>query len=350
MLTLLQQLYPRQAEGPDLVVTRDLLGQYDQAVAEGRESIRVNPYFSPTYVFLIRALVRLNRFTEAREILARAFQQKLDNPFFHASLFEMAFISSDAAEMLRQLDWMKGKPNEYAAFSWQAGAAASGGQWRKAQELSRRAIDLAMSGNTKEVAARYATEQALRGATFGDCRQARADASQGLKITRGRATLPPAALALTLCGEVHQARALVDELTKRYPEDTMINSIWLPVIRAAGELQRDTSGNGAARALEDLHTTSQYEAGAEFWPQYLRGQAYLRLKHVGEAEAEFQKILDHSGYAPLSPLYPLARLGFARASASRKDYEDFFVVWKEADAELPILRAAHRAYELTANQ
>jgi len=145
-------------------------------------------------------------------------------------------------------------------------------------------------------------------------------------------------------------KPLVDELTKRYPEDTIIDSIWLPVIRATMELHRDISGYGAARALEHLRTASHYEAAAEFWPQYLRGQAYLQLKQVGEAKAEFQKILDHRGYAPLSPLYPLARLGFARASASRKDYEDFFVLWKDADAELPILRAAHWAYELAANQ
>ena len=171
-----------------------------------------------------------------------------------------------------------------------------------------------------------------------------------MKIARGRDTLPRAALAQTLCGEDRQARPLVDELTKRYPEDTIINSIWLPVIRAALELHRDISGNGAARALEHLHTTTHYEAAAEFWPQYLRGQAYLRLKQVVEAKAEFQKILDHRGYAPLSPLYPLAQQGFARASASRKDYEEFFVLWKEADTELPILRAAHRAYELAGNQ
>ena len=52
---------------------------------------------------------------------------------------------------------------------------------------------------------------------------------------------------------------------------------------------------------------------------------------------------------PLSPLYPLAHLRLARAvalmgdmSRSRKAYEDFFGVWKEADADLPVLREAKR--------
>jgi hypothetical protein len=55
--------------------------------------------------------------------------------------------------------------------------------------------------------------------------------------------------------------------------------------------------------------------------------------------------------APLSPLYPLAHLGLARAAAltgdaarSRKAYEDFFAAWKEAEADLPALLAARKEY------
>ncbi len=84
----------------------------------------------------------------------------------------------------------------------------------------------------------------------------------------------------------------------------------------------------------------------------MRGQAHLIIGRGGEAAMEFQRTLDHRGYAPLSPLYPLAHLGLARAAAltgdtakSRKAYEDFFAAWKEADAGLPILTEARREYE-----
>src|SRR5262249_33292179 len=157
----------------------------------------------------------------------------------------------------------------------------------------------------KEAAAGYGTEQALRGAVFGDCRQAKADMDQAMKLERGRATLPTPALAGALCGAANQAPPLIDELAKRYPEDTALNSIWLPAIRAAMELQ----GGNAKRAIEQLQPAARYEAAAEFWPQYLRGQAYLKLGRGAEAAAEFQKILDHRGQAPLSPLYPLAHIG-----------------------------------------
>jgi tetratricopeptide (TPR) repeat protein len=108
----------------------------------------------------------------------------------------------------------------------------------------------------------------------------------------------------------------------------------------------------AEQAIEQLQAASRYEAAAEFWPQHLRGQAYLKLGRGAEATAEFQMILDHRGYAPLSPLYPFAHLGLARAAAltgdrakSQKAWDDFFAAWKEADAGLPILTEARREFE-----
>jgi hypothetical protein len=277
---------------------------------------------------------------------------RLDTPDFHTVLYQIAFIDNDTAEMQKQIEWPRGKRDEYLAFDWQTGAAAFAGQWRRAQNLSRRAIDLAGSDDTIELAARYATEQALRSALFSDCRRAGADAAQGLKLSRGRASLPRAALALALCDQTAHAKSSIHEMTQLYPEDTLINSIWLPVIRAAIELQRRDAGNGATQAIAQLRPASRYENAAEFWPQYLRGQAYLKLRRGADAAAEFKEILDHRGYAPLSVLYPLAHVGLARASflagdtaGSRKAYQDFLALWKDADLDLPILIAAKKEFE-----
>src|SRR5581483_8545602 len=228
---------------------------------------------------------------------------------------------------------------EYVAFDWQTGGAAFAGQWRRAQNFSRRAIDAASRGDAKEVAARYEAEQALRDAVFRQFAPAKAAAAQALELERNQVTLTRAALALALCGESSQTQQLVDELARRYPKDTLASGLWLPVIRAVLELHR---GN-AAQATEALQPALRYEAAAEFWPQYLRGQTYLKLSKGAEAAAEFQKILDHRGYAPL---------GLARASSlagdvggSRKTYEDFFALWKDADADLQILIEAKKETE-----
>ena len=128
----------------------------------------------------------------------------------------------------------------------------------------------------------------------------------------------------------------------------MGNAIWLPTIRATIELRR----NNPAQAIDLFEGTKQYEAAAKFWPPYVRGQAYLKLGRGAEAAPEFQKILDHRGWDPLSPLYPLAQLGLARAAVltgdsekARKTYQDFFALWKDADADLPILITAKKEYE-----
>ena len=348
VLKLLNSTYPRDGAGPtDLALTYSQIGQFDQAVSEAREAIHLNPNFSPSHRALVLALFHLNGFAEAKDIIAHALQQKVNNTDFHYVLYQIAFADGDLAAMQEQIDWVGGKPDEYLASDWQCGAAAFAGRWLKSQEFASRTIDLAAPGDTKEVAARCATEQSLRGAIFGDRRRAKEYAAQGLKLARGRASLPRAALALALCSEQDQAKSLIDELIKLYPQDTVINSIWVPLIRAAIELQR---GN-AAQVIEQLQPASRYEGAAEFWPQYLRGLSYVKLRRGVEAAAEFQKILDNRGQASLSPLYPLAYLGLARAwnvagdtSKSLKARSDFFAAWKDADSDLPILIEAKREF------
>ena len=344
--TLFKRIYPRTSTAPiDMLVAHDGLGQHEQAVAEGREAIQLNPNFAPGYFYLGRSLVRANRLTEAQEVFRQAIEQKFDLLNIHAGLYQIAYAAGDAAGMQQQLDWMHGKPEEFVALDWQAGAAACAGQGRQARELARRAIEVAARGDTKEMAARFALEQALRGVALGDYAQACVDARQGLSFARGRASLPRAALALALCGAADEAEPLLDEMRQRFPTDTAIHAIWLPTIGAALELQR---GN-AAQALDHLHATLSYEGAAEFWPQSLRGQAYLQLGRGAEAQAEFQKILDQRGHAPLSPLYPLAHLGLARAAKltgateqCQQAYADFFTAWAAADADLPLWLAARR--------
>jgi len=110
---------------------------------------------------------------------------------------------------------------------------------------------------------------------------------------------------------------------------------------------------GADQAIEFLNAAVPHKRGnAAFWPDYLRGQAYLRLRRSNEAAAEFQKILDHRGWDPSSPMSPLAHLGRARAAVlagdvtkARSAYQNFFVLWKDADSDLSILIEAKKEYE-----
>jgi eukaryotic-like serine/threonine-protein kinase len=114
--------------------------------------------------------------------------------------------------------------------------------------------------------------------------------------------------------------------------------------------------NKPTETITALEPLTKYELGSgpgtpALWPIYVRGQAFLRLKDGGKAVAEFQKIIDHRGVAPLSELHPLARLNLARAFLLQKDtakarltYQDFFAAWKDADPDIPVLVAAKAEY------
>jgi len=146
------------------------------------------------------------------------------------------------------------------------------------------------------------------------------------------------------------AMALSELITTRYPKDTLVNTTWLPTIQAALEINR---GN-TEQAIQLLQAARQFELEwlGRAWPVYVRGLAYLRGGAGAEAMAEFQKIIDHRGLVPIYASYPLAQLGLARAAAltgdtakSRKAYEDFFALWKDADPDIPILIEAKKQYD-----
>ena len=295
-----------------------------------------------------QAFIGLSRFADAKEVVDQALHQNLDSSFFHSFLYQIAFVGGDTTAMQQQLDWWRGKPDEYVALNWQTQTAAFLGQWRRSQDFSRSAVEMATRSDAKEVAAQYVVEAALLGAVFGQCSQTKAATSQAAGLARNNLFLTRGALALALCGDAGQAQSLVEEVTKERPKDTLINSLWVPLVGAAIQLNR----NNPAEAVQLLEPAKRYEAAAEFWPQYLRGLAYLKLKSGNEAAAEFQKILDNRGQAPLSALYPLAHLGLARAAAltgdlskSRKAYQDFLALWKDADSDLPVLKEAKQEYE-----
>src|SRR5207248_10287723 len=123
---------------------------------------------------------------------------------------------------------------------------------------------------------------------------------------------------------------LVQELLKRFPDDTWVNTRTLPDIRAAEAIRRGSP----QKAIESLKTAT-YELGtiADYMPTYLRGLAYLKMADGSKAAAEFQKILDHRAIHPSSPRVSLAKLGLARAhelshdaSGAKFAYQDFFAL------------------------
>ena len=330
------------------------LGQFERAVSVCREALSsTNAANAPLYNNLAYSLLSLGRCSEVKETCREAFARNFDTDYFHLLLFQVGFIENDAAAMAENLRWFNGRNDEYLALDLQTGAAAFTGKWRTAQDFSRKAIDLAARSNAGEVAARFAADQALRivfwssgtGLPKGDESQLKTvlktQTNKALNLERGKDVMTRAALALAVAGQKAEADALAEELHAEYPIATLLNQLWLPLIRAASLLQQGK----AKEAIEELEIAERYEKAAEFYPQYLRGLAYLESNKSKQAVKEFDKILNNRGEAPLSSIYPLAQLGKARAMKNKAEYEKFFELWKDADKDMPALIEARKELE-----
>jgi tetratricopeptide (TPR) repeat protein len=222
--------------------------------------------------------------------------------------------------------------------------------------------------DNKETGAVYFANAAVQQAAYGDVAEAKRSAAQALKLApASQGVQSEAGLAFAIVGDTASAVALAQDLGKRFPMDTQMNSLWLPAIRAQSELARKNPTH-ALNALEAT-TSGSVEFGAIafvnniscLYPTFIRGEAYLALGQASAAAAEFQKIIDHSAIVWNCWTGALAHLGVARANAlqSRTSqgadadaarvralaaYKDFLTLWKDADPDVPILKEAKTEY------
>ncbi len=332
-----------------------LMGQYEKALAEYQETLRLAPYSVTPYTNLGEEYLRLNQLDEAKAVFDQAFAHKLDSRMLRQKIYNLAFLRGDAAQMEQQVAWGAGKPgDEDLLLSMQSDTEAYYGQLGKARDFSRRAVDSAVRAVSKETAASWLANAALREAELGNTDAARRGVSAALALSRGQDVKVLAALAVARSGDALGATRLVEELEKSYPTNTLLKLYWLPTINAAIELNKGNSSH----ALVDLEAAAPYELGnpppkgnLHLYPAYLRGQAYLLARNGTAAAAEFQKLIDHRGTVFNFVTGALALLQIGRAYAMAGDtakakaaYQDFFNIWKDADPDIPILKQAKAEY------
>ena len=346
------QTYPRDYTPPgNLSTIYGALGDYDKALAAQQEALKLGPGNGLSYTNLANDYATVNRLDEARTTAQEAQAHNLDNPANHQLLYGIDFLQHDAAGMEHEAAELMGKPGfEDVMLDIESDTAAYAGQFSKARELTRRASESAQRADEKETAAGYQAEAAWREALVGNMSLAKQQAQAALALSTGRDVEAISAIALGLAGDAAQATRLAADLAKRFPEDTIVQSNYLPTIHAATALQ----AGSASKAIEALAPVTAYElggAGQPLYPIYLRGEAYLAAHQGSAAAAEFQKILDHPGVVQNELIGALAHLGLARAYAlsgdsikSRTAYQNFFALWKDADPDIPIVKEAKAEY------
>jgi tetratricopeptide (TPR) repeat protein len=353
------QAYPR-SELPHMYLGAAVLpvvGQNERAVEESVVGIRLRPDYAIAYGFGIRAYTALNRYDEAKATYAQALERKLHAPFIDVVMYELAFAQNDTAGMAQHVAKLEALPRlGHQVLTREADTAAYSGHLRDARELSRRAMDSAQHGGEKDAPALYSGTSGLREAWFGNTGEARRRATLALKLSTGRDLQYFAALAFAYAGDDARAKALADDLDKRFPEDTIVQFNYLPTVRGRLALNR----GAASAAIASLSAAVPYELGGTraidlkwtaMFPVFVRGEAYLAARRGSDAAAEFQKILDHRGLVLNQPIGALAHLGLGRAYVLQGDipkakaaYQDFLTLWKDADPDIPILQEAKAEY------
>ena len=322
--------------------------EYQQAIVQFKEARRMNPKNYIVHEDLIELLTAAGEFEKARQAYAEMVQMKLDDDAPHVYMYSVAFLEHDAKEMANQAGWFTAKPDfRHEILSEQADAEAYDGHLARARELTTQAVQSALSAHNNEQAAAWLLNAAWRGN--------RLVASQ--TVAEGSAI---AAILFARTGDVPRATAVAEELAKRYPDHPVVQSYWLPCIRAQVALaQKDP-----ARALQLLRTAARYDTLLPQVAYYshmpsvvLRAEAYSATAQPALAAKEWETILKTPGIVQLSASAPIARLQLARiyacepatgsASARAKArfaYQDFLSLWQEADADVPVLREARQEF------
>ncbi len=341
-------------------------GQYEKSVELTQGEMQMNPDNVAPYDNLADAYIALQRFEDARRILREAQAKKLDDYITRLALYILAFYSSDSPAMAEQLHWFNGKPEENYGLAFASDTEAYYGRVKQSRELVKQAVDAAIHADSKENAGVWLENNALYEASVGNRDEARKSATEGVKLApASQGVNVEAALAFAMAGETARADSIAKDLNTRYPLDTQVQSLWLPAIHAQLALE----AKKAPDAIAALQAASANELGqitfvnnmSCLYDVYVRGQAYLAAGQGSESAREFQKIIDHNGIVWNCWTGALAHLGVARANALQAKtsqgadadaarvralaaYKDFFALWKDAEAGIPILIQAKAEY------
>jgi tetratricopeptide (TPR) repeat protein len=329
------------------------LGQLDEALVEYQEALRLMPSVV-AYTNVVGMDITLHRLHDAEAVFKEAFASNFDGGYLHQNLYWLAFLRGDAALMQKQVAWASGKAgDEDALLSIQSDTEAFSGQLTQARADTERAVKSAVCAGSKETAALWQVNGALREAELGNAGPAGQGIVAALALSSGRDVKVMSALAMARTSDTARAEALLVELKNTYATDTLLKRYWLPTIRASIEL----STGDSSKALQSLKAAEHYEMGnagtfiSYLYPAYVRGEAYL-LAHSGKAAAtEFQKLLDHSGIVSNFVTGALVHLQLARAytmsgdaGKAKTEYENFLSIWENADSDMVLLTQAKAEY------
>jgi eukaryotic-like serine/threonine-protein kinase len=324
------------------------LGQPDRAADEAVETARLQPsayYFGSA----IQSIRFASRFNEAKSWLGKADALKLDNSLIRRERLIVAFATGDRDNVEKILkeeergSYREDFLHEHSLIEIQQG------RFHSAERLRQQAWGQTSKASNADW---WVILSALEDAEVGRDVQARRYEGWAAGSSLDRNGKIALALALARSGGTAEAARLADQISAERPENTLVQYYFVPTIRASIKLRQ----HDPAAAIDLLRGTAKYDLAFTglfdyVYPAYIRGLAYLGLGDGQSAAAQFQKLIDNPGFSVRHVIGPLAQLQLGRAqrlmgdnASSRKSYEEFLNIWKDADPDIPIYRQAKAEY------
>ena len=294
----------------------------------------------------VAGATQLNEAARAAMYIAKAQRLGLNG----TSLFgiEMQYYASqgDWNNVQKIITETAGRPDQFVITATWGALLPQLGQFQLAKTTLLHAADQAASAKEKDAQAGSLLTAAGAGWMVDRCFNPEQTVKEAQQLDKGKVTLIFSATTMAACNQAKQAAQMLSALEKRYPEDTLIQELFVPQARASLALK----AGEPQQALVLLERVRAHDAAS--YAPYLRGLAYLQLKDPHNAIMSFQDATRLKGvaYSVGSP-YALSFLGLGRAYAmagdkpnAKKAYDVFFSEWKNADSDLPIIAEAKKEY------
>jgi tetratricopeptide (TPR) repeat protein len=343
------QAYPGQIDNYiNINVAYQALGQYDQGLPYAQKAVEIDPQDSIAAENLLSDYVALGRMADVKRELERTEKMDLNSSTDDLVIQMVAhFLLGQPQEVQRVMAKIAGRPDEFIGTQILATIQQYSGQYHLGSATIQRAAEQAARAKAPDAQAGFFLEDVTARGLAGLC-----DSSdlvrQALSLDKSRQTQASATLAAAICGDGKVALPLAAELSKKYPQDSLIQDVFGPLTKAFMALD----AGRAQEAIDAAEPAKPYNAN--FPASYLQGLAYLQLHDAGHALSAFQTATRANAGTLQTVFAPYAaqvQLGLARAyamggdkPAAKKAYEAFFDIWKNADADLPMLLAAKKEY------
>jgi eukaryotic-like serine/threonine-protein kinase len=342
-----RQTYPHDATPlNNLGVLEGSNGRIVEAAAHYQAAIQLDPGLELVRTNLFNVQMALNQLAEAETTLKEAVARFGETPQLHEAAMKLAYARDDVSELAR-LEEEEAKGATPASVTASQISSARG-QLREGRiRLLKLANDLERRGLPERAAFRLA-EQSAAEALVGRLAFSREHRAEIERLSKPD-TLPRRIFAGALA---------MDPATRAV-------GAWLPPPLPAGASVQFHLTTASARALVLLNAGKPKEGIEVLAPFADRmiingpglsalltyGRALLQSGDVDGAAAEFSRIVGHPGLDATQMEHSVVHVWLARTHAraghmeeSRKAYETFLELWKEADPDVPLLVQAQAEY------